>query len=138
MKTSIEIRIENKGHMLGTLGWFKEIMNRSEFVIGETTNGTPAIFLKTTDDDGKVKYSFLCEKFNDKKNPFGFKLIGFKLTSDDYLCEIAEGHGYVPGLFNFPLTPACKKAAEEMIMRAKEAFKEWFESDGDGEVESEE
>ena len=26
MKTSIEIRIENKGHMLGTLGWFKEIM----------------------------------------------------------------------------------------------------------------
>jgi len=130
MKTSIEIRIENKGHMLGTLGWFKEIMDRSEFVIRETTKGTPAMFLKTTDDDGKVKYSFLCEKFNDNKDPFGFKL-----TSDDYLCEIAEGHGYVTGLFNFPLTPACKKAAEEMIMSAKEAFKEWFESDG--EVESE-
>lgn len=131
MKTSIEIRIENKGHMLGTLGWFKEIMNRSEFVIRETTKGTPAIFLKTTDDDGKVKYSFLCEKFNDNKDPFGLKL-----TGDGYLCEIAEGNDYVTGLFNFPLTPACKKAVEEMIMRAKEAFKEWFESDG--EVESEE
>jgi hypothetical protein len=129
MKTSIEIRIENKGHMLGTLGWFKEIMNRSEFVIRETTKGTPAMFLKTTDDDGK-KFSFLCERFNPNKDPFGFKL-----TSDDYLCEVAEGHGYVTGLFNFPLTPACKKAVEEMIMRAKDAFKEWFESD---EVESEE
>ena len=130
MKTSIEIRIENKGHMLGTLGWFKEIIDRSEFVIRETAKGTPAMFLKTTDDDGKVKYSFLCEKFNDNKDPFGFKL-----TSDDYLCEIAEGHGYVTGLFNCPLTPACKNAVDEMIMRAKEAFKEWFESDG--EVESE-
>jgi hypothetical protein len=130
MKQFIEVKIENKGNMLGTLGWFKEIMERSEFVIRETTEGTPAMFLKTTDDDGNVKYSFLCEKFNDKKNPFGFKL-----TSDDYLCEVDEGHGYVTGLFNFPLTPACKKAVEEMIMRAKDAFKEWFESDGEVEAE---
>ena len=90
MKQFIEVKIENKGHMLGTLGWFKEIMERSEFVIRETAKGTPAMFLKTTDDDGKVKYSFLCEKFNDNKYP-----LGFKLTSDDYLCEIAEGNGYV-------------------------------------------
>jgi hypothetical protein len=129
MKQLIEVKIENKGHMLGTLGWFNEIMNKSEFVIKETTEGTPAMFLKTTDDDGKVKYSFLCKKFSDNKDPFGFRL-----TSDYYLCKIAESHGYVTGLFNFPLTPACKKAVEEMIMRAKDAFKEWFESDS--EVES--
>ncbi len=53
MKTSIEIRVESKGHMLGTLGWFREIMSKSEFVIKESTKGTPAIFLKTTEEGGK-------------------------------------------------------------------------------------
>ena len=124
MKTNIEIKIESKGHSLGTLGWLKRIMERSEFVIKETNLGTPAIFLKTVDEDGKVKYSFLCERFNPNKDPFGFKL-----TNDGYLCKIPEGDGYVSGLFNHPLTPACKKAVEEMISKAKDVFAEWWEND---------
>ncbi len=125
METSIEIKIECKGHAVGTLGWFNSVMANSEFVIKNSQKGTPAMFLKTTDKEGKVKYSFLCEKYNPKKDPFGYKI-----TSDDYACEIPTGDGYVSGLFDFPLTQACKKAVEEVIIKAKDIFAEWWENDG--------
>lgn len=123
MKTNVEIKIECKGEAAGTLGWFNSIMNKSEFVIKNSSNGAPAIFLKTLEDDGKVTYRFLCKKWDNKTNP-----VGYKLTSDDYLCEVAEDSPIGDGLFNFALTPACRQAVVDMIDTAKEIFKEWWES----------
>ena len=97
MKTKIEIKIEDKGHALGTLGWFKKLMENSELVI-RNENGLPGIYLKTTDEKGDVKYRFLCRKY-------GFSdPSGYRLTNDNYLCEIPHGRGGVAGLFNMPLT----------------------------------
>ena len=129
MKTQIEIKIEDKGHALGTLGWFKKLMENSELVIRKNANGTPGMYLKTVDDKGDVKYRFLCRKY-------GFSdPSGYRLTNDNYLCEIPHGRGGVAGLFNMPLTPACKKAVETLINEAKEAFADWWENDGENIVE---
>ena len=123
MKTNVEIKIECKGEAVGTLGWFNSIMNKSEFIIKNSNTGNPAIFLKTNEDEGKVTYRFLCKKWDKKTDPFGYRL-----TSDEYLCEVAESRLDGGGLFNIPLTPACKQAVEEVIQTAKEVFKEWWES----------
>jgi len=123
MKTNVEIKIECKGEAVGTLGWFNSIMNKSEFIIKNSNTGTPAIFLKTVEEDGKVTYRFLCKKLDNKTNP-----LGYRLTSDDYLCEVVDNSPIGDGLFGVPLTPACKQAVEDMITTAKEIFKEWWES----------
>lgn len=126
MKTQIEIKIEAKGAAIGTLGWFKKLLENSELVIISSNYDTPGIYLKTTNDEGQVAYHLLCRKWNGFNDPFGFRI-----TNDNYLCEIPEGHGELSGLFNAPLTPACKKAVEDLINYAKEAFAEWWEHDGD-------
>ena len=128
MKTQIEIKIEDKGAATGTLGWFKKLMENSELVIRKNANGTPGMYLKTVDDKGDVKYRFLCRKWDGFSDPFGY------ITSDNYLCEIPQGRNGVVGLFNVPLTPACKKAVEEFIQSAKEAFAEWWENDGNEDI----
>ena len=126
MKNTIEIKIEDKGHAVGTLGWFKKLMENSELVIKENVDGIPSMYLKTTDDKGETKYRFLCRKWDEFSNP-----TGYRLTGDNYLCEIPQSRGQVSGLFNVPLTPACKKAVEELIQSAKEAFADWWENDGE-------
>lgn len=125
MKTQIEIKIEDKGHALGTLGWFKKLMENSELVI-RNENGLPGIYLKTTDEKGDVKYRFLCRKW-DELNDSEF----YRLTYDDYLCVKPQGYGQISGLFDVALTPACYKAVEALINEAKEAFADWWENDGD-------
>jgi hypothetical protein len=125
MKTQIEIKIEDKGHALGTLGWFKKLMENSELVI-RNENGLPGIYLKTTDEKGDVKYRFLCRKW-DELNDSEF----YRLTYDDYLCVKPQGYGQISGLFDVALTPACYKAVEALINEAKEAFADWWENDGE-------
>ena len=125
MKTQIEIKIEDKGHALGTLGWFKKLMENSELVI-RNENGLPGIYLKTTDDKGYIEYRFLCRKW-DELNDSEF----YRLTYDDYLCVKPQGYGQISGLFDVALTPACYKAVEALINEAKEAFADWWENDGE-------
>lgn len=48
MVHNVEVKIECKGDAAGTLGWFSAMMERSEFVIKNGKNGSPAMFLKTT------------------------------------------------------------------------------------------
>jgi len=120
---NIEVKIECKGDAVGTLGWFSAMMGRSEFVIKNNQTGSPAMFLKTTEDDGKVKYSFLCKKWDKRENPYGYRI-----TGDDYLCEIPESINDCEGFSKYPLTPACREAVEEMINKAKASFAEWWES----------
>ena len=125
MKTQIEIKIEDKGHALGTLGWFKKLMETSELVI-RNENGLPGIYLKTTDEKGYIDYRFLCRKWDELNDSYFYKL-----TFDDYLCVKPQGYDKESGLFNMPLTPACYKAVEALINEAKEAFADWWENDGE-------
>ncbi len=48
MVHNVEVKIECKGDAAGPLGWFSVMMERSEFVIKNGKNGSPAMFLKTT------------------------------------------------------------------------------------------
>lgn len=121
MKKIIEIKVECKGAAVGTLGWFNSIIKDSEFVIKNCKDGTPAIFLKTKREDDKFDYRFLCKKYNQSEDP-----TGYNITNDGYACEIPEGDTYISGLFNIPLTPACKKAVKELIIKAKDVFAEWW------------
>lgn len=125
MTHNIEIKVECKGSAAGTLGWFNSILEKSEFVIKNNKAGAPAIFLKTTEDDGRAKYSFLCKKWNQREDPYGYRT-----TDDGYLCEIPESNFDCHGFSDYPLTPACKKAVEDMISKAKDVFAEWWENDG--------
>ena len=83
MVHNVEVKIECKGDAAGTLGWFSAMMARSEFVIKNGKTGSPAIFLKTTDDGGKEKYAFLCKKYDQREDPYGYRI-----TDDGYMCEI--------------------------------------------------
>ena len=123
MENTIEIKIECKGAAAGTLGWFNSIMQHSEFVVKNSNTGTPAIFLKTTEENGKETYRFLCKKWDGRSDPFGYRL-----TGDNYLCELPESDIGYNGLFDVPLTPACREAVKDMINKAKEIFVEWWEN----------
>ena len=123
-KEEIGKQIEDKGHVLGTLGWFKKLMENSELVINE--NGLPGIYLKTTDEKGYIEYRFLCRKWDELNDTYGYRL-----TDDNYLCVKPQGYDKKNGLFNMPLTPACYKAVEALINEAKEAFADWWENDGE-------
>lgn len=122
MVHNVEVKIECKGDAAGTLGWFSAMMERSEFVIKNGKTGSPAIFLKTTDEDGKVKHAFLCKKYDQRENPYGYRI-----TGDGYMCEIPESINDCTGFSDYPLTPACREAVKEMIDKAKDIFAEWWE-----------
>lgn len=125
MTHNIEIKIECKGSAVGTIGWFNSIMEKSEFVIKNNKSGVPAIFLRTMNADGTDKHRFLCRKADSTTYP------DYNITDDGYACEIAEGDGYnAYGFVNHPITPACRKAVEDMIDKAKDVFAEWWENDG--------
>jgi hypothetical protein len=122
MKTTIEISIECKGQAVGTLGWFNSMMSDASFVIKESKDGRPAMFLKAKNSAGTGwAYSFLCKKATGYDEPYNYNL-----TSDGFACEIPESDGNVSGFSDYPLTPACRKAVKEMINKATDAFREWW------------
>lgn len=124
MRHTIEIKIECKGDAVGTLGWFNSLMKDASFIIKESKNGGPAMFLKARNKaDTGWAYSFLCKKATLNEDPFGYKE-----TSDGYWCEIPEGNAYESGFSDYPLTPACRKAVIEMIEKAKDEFADWWEN----------
>jgi len=128
MTHNVEVKIECKGDAAGTLGWFSAMMARSEFVIKNGKTGSPAIFLKTTEDvkmangENYATYKFLCKKYDQREDPYGYRI-----TDDGYMCEIPESINDCTGFSDYPLTPACREAVKEMIDKAKDIFAEWWE-----------
>lgn len=122
MTNNIEIKIECKGQSVGTLGWFNSLMQDASFVIKESRDGRPAMFLKAKNKGGDGwAYSFLCKKKAAKDEFFGYNL-----TSDGFLCEIPESDCAFSGFSDYPLTPACRSKVCEMIEKATDAFREWW------------
>jgi hypothetical protein len=120
-KNSLEITIEDGDKMVGTMDWFNNLMAKSEFVIRPKPNGLPALYLKIVHEK-KEEFKLLCTKKCQERDDV-------RETEDEYIYpypyEVGDDYKY--GLFTHPLTPAAEEEVENMLQKAVEAFKEWWE-----------
>jgi hypothetical protein len=132
MKNTIEIKIECKGQAVGTLGWFNSIIKDSELVIKNNKIGLPSMFLKMnlskTGDIVPHDFKFICRAFSrsEAEDTRGYR------TKDNYMFVYSIDDPYHEkfGLFDVPLTPACREKVVEFIESAVEKYSEWWENDG--------
>jgi len=119
-KNGLEIVVENSDKMVGTMDWFNSLMDKSEFVIRPTINNRPALFLKTNGEN--EEYRLLCMKKYQETDEF-------RETDDGYIYPYAvnDTDNYKYGFSENPLTPAAAEEVENMLQKAVEAFKEWWE-----------
>ena len=122
-KNSLEITIEDGDKMVGTMDWFNNLMAKSEFVIRPKPNGLPALYLKIVQEK-KEECKLLCTKKYCERDDV-------RVTEDGYMYPYpcAVGNDYKYGLFTHPLTPTAEEEVEKMILKAVEAFKEWYEGE---------
>ncbi len=106
--------------MVGTMDWFNSLMDKSEFVIRPTIHNRPALFLKTSGEN--EEYRFLCTKKCQERDD-----VRETEDGDIYPYPCTFGNDYRYGLFAHPLTPAAEEEVENMLQKAVEAFKEWWE-----------
>ena len=120
-KNSLEITIEDGDKMVGTMDWFNNLMAKSEFVIRPKPDGLPALYLKIVHEK-EEECKLLCTKKYYERDDV-------RVTEDGYMYPYpcAVGNDYKYGLFTHPLTPTAKEEVEKMILKAVEAFKEWWE-----------
>jgi len=119
----LKAEFEYPEYSIGTLNWFNDILNHSKFAITNAIDGFLAIYLITDNGGGIYTHSFLCRKATDDTNS------SYMLTDDGYACAYPQQTCELVGFEKEPLTPACKKAIEELIMKAKEIFAEWYENE---------
>jgi hypothetical protein len=107
--------------MIGTMDWFNSLMDKSEFVIRPRPDGLPALYLKITHGN-EEEFKLLCTKKCQERDDV-------RETEDEYIYpypyEVGDDYKY--GLFTHPLTPAAEEEVENMLQKAVEAFKEWWE-----------
>jgi hypothetical protein len=120
-KNGLEITVENRKEMVGTMDWFNNLMAKSEFVIRPRPDGLPALYLKITHGN-EEEFKLLCTKKCQERDDV-------RETEDEYIYpypyEVGDDYKY--GLFTHPLTPAAEEEVENMLQKAVEAFKEWWE-----------
>ena len=123
-KNSLEITVENGDKMVGTMNWFNNLMAKSEFIIRPRPDGLPALYLKITHGN-EEEFKLLCTRRYQERDV----VVDVRETEDGYIYPYActFGNDYRCGLFAHPLTPAAAEEVEEMIFKAVEAFKEWYE-----------
>ena len=122
MKNSIEIKIECKGFSAGTLGWFNSIIEKSELVIKNCEDSTPAMFLKTPTSNGKFKYKFIVGVWVKKSDPEPYNTNGILVYIRPENMDYYNGGGFS----DYKLTPACYNKVDEFIDMAVEKFNEWW------------
>jgi hypothetical protein len=121
-KNGLDITIEDGDKMVGTMDWFNNLMAKSKFIICPKPDGEPALYLKTINREEEEEYRLLCARRYQERDDV-------RETEDGYIYPYAYevGDDYKYGLFTHPLTPAAAEEVEEMIFKAVEAFKEWWE-----------
>ena len=120
-KNGLDITIEDGDKMVGTMDWFNNLMAKSEFIIRPKPDGEPALYLKTINRE-EEEFKLLCTKKCQER-------IDVRETEDGYIYPYpcTFGNDYRYGLFAHPLTPAAEEEVEDMLQKAVEAFKEWYE-----------
>jgi hypothetical protein len=134
MKTKIKVECVN--NTPGTLNWFNEVIKDHKFVISNeyTLNGEPVIYLKIKYNiNSHIYYGTLCDDKSMvmlpvcKKDDGGFRDL-YSCTEDGYLTIVPQ-RCELRGLVDFPITPATYKAIEDLINKAKDIFKNWWENE---------
>ncbi len=120
-KNGLKITVEDGDKMVGTMDWFNDLMSRSEFVIRPRPDGLPVLYLKIAHGN-EEECKLLCTKKSQERDDV-------RETEDGYIYPYpyAIGNDYRYGLFAHPLTPAAEEEVENMLQKAVEAFKEWYE-----------
>jgi hypothetical protein len=120
-KNGLKIIVEDRNEMIGTMDWFNDLMAKSEFIICPKPGGEPALYLKTINRE-EEEYRLLCARRYQERDDV-------RETEDGYIYPYACAFGYDCryGLFTHPLTPAAEEEVENMLQKAVEAFREWWE-----------
>lgn len=123
METITEI--DREENTPGTLAWLYKTLDYSEFVILRRLTGNPAMFWKIENKvEGIQQYLFICEKlYPDTRKS------RYNISKDGYIYISPVETKRKDGLFNYSLTPACKKEVKTIITKAKYAFAKWFENE---------
>jgi hypothetical protein len=121
-KNGLKIIVEDRNEMIGTMDWFNDLMAKSKFIICPKPDGEPALYLKTINREEEEEYRLLCTRRYQERDDV-------RETEDGYIYpypyEVGDDYKY--GLFTHPLTPAAEEEVENMLQKAVEAFKEWYE-----------
>lgn len=122
MEITINISVAIKGNAIGTLGWFNDLLTHSELVIRNCRDGQAGMFLAVTTKDGKKEHYFICKCFTYENAGIGYQY------NDNYMWVAPVSDYHNAGLFDVPLTPACKTKVKELIETALNKFAEYWES----------
>lgn len=131
--STIEIKLQIKGHATGTLGWFKAWIEDAELVIRKTRFGIPGLFLhekhnrKGEENKAHEGNSWLCHVATDSDYDTGCRARTINGIKYVYPYVYAPGWASESSLIDYPVTPACEKAVQEFIDKAVEKFAEWYE-----------
>lgn len=121
--TTIEIKIDNRGQMAGTLGWLKKQLENSTILIREQKNGDnlPAAYIKLADSREQA-LAYVCKANEDPGYHFGLRNEGDSIGSMYPISYDRE----TSGVFDY-LTPAAEKKMQEIINEAVSALKEFLQ-----------
>ena len=137
MDTTVNVRVQIKGHAAGTSGWLAAILNDSELVIRKTRHGIPGMFLHEKHDaTGDVRKDnegniFICRPAMGNQSDEDYEFT--KINEIEYVSTHATsramiyGGGFDISFTQYPLTPACKKALEQFLAEAVRKFAVWYE-----------
>jgi hypothetical protein len=135
---NVEVKVQMKGHAMGTLGWFKNLIEDSELVIRKTRDGMPGMFLhEKTNRKGETRKehegnTFICHPAKGSEYEDGYR--DYIINDIRYICVHPTGDAEQQYFFgediyftDVPLTPACRTALNEFIENAVETFAAWYE-----------
>lgn len=131
--SNIEIKLQIEGPGIGTLAWFQKLFADSEFVIRNTRFGIPGLFLHVMKNRNGVENKYyegnywLCHVATDSDFDTGCRDATINSIRYVFPYVYAPKYSNQFSLFDYPVTPACEKAAEELLAIAVSKFAEWYE-----------
>ena len=131
---NFSVKVQCKGHAVGTIGWLNEILSNGELVIKNTKSGGAGMFFHEftradgTPRDANERNTFICKLVNSLEETDGYnsrKHGDFWLI---YISPVGE-YMYKNGFSDYPMTYAATSAMEEFIEKACDTYLEWWDND---------
>ena len=129
MTHTFEIKVQCKGHAVGTLGWVNSIFANGELIIKSCRDGAPGLFFHMLydkhgkqNDQNQGNY-FICKVAQAKDEPE----YEYGTYNEVFLkCVNVVGNAYQQGFLDYPLTPAAYTAVSDFLNSACEHFANWW------------
>jgi len=134
MTHRFEIRIQCKGHAVGTLNWLNSILSDGELVIKNNKEGVPALFFHDFHDkNGSANTeqqgnTFICRvrQSDDGEVQYFYNYVEKLGVSLSCCYEVSTDDRY--GFVDYPLTPAAFDKLSEFLDAAYEHFANWWKN----------